>query len=153
MSPFLRVSRAQRRSARDVGGPGRFAAPSRYVDGGASRRVGAKKMWAKEKALPPHKRRKVAVSGRRKKQAVMLANRASSNEPAARAKAVSTLKQHQREATFLDTSQKRSRRVSTDYNAPFGKVRSLVFSFVLHAFFTFGHQNGSIHRLRQSLRQ
>lgn len=113
-------SRAQRRSARDLGVPGKHAAPSRYKDGGASRREGAKERWEREEgAWLAHSR-----PAKQRKRDVMLANRASSNEPQARRKAVATSKRRRKEAEHLEMSQKRLRRSRTQYQRDFGKGRA-----------------------------
>lgn len=59
----------------------------------------------------------------------MLANRVSSNDCEARAKAEGTRKRHKSESQHLEQSQKRVRRSGVDYDAEFGKGW-VVFIFV-----------------------
>ncbi len=55
------------------------------------------------------------------KRALMAENRKRSHEPAAREKAEATKKKRANAAVWQDKSQKRSRRISANYNDPIGK--------------------------------
>jgi hypothetical protein len=133
--PFLfRLARAQRRSPRGLGGPGKYATPSRYKDGGASHKEGAKKRWRnEEKKLHEYKKPKKAI-----KRAIMLANRVNTTSKEARQKAENTKKLRLRLGEHLEESRKRSRRAAVDYEARVTGGNILA----IFASFSYSHQSG-----------
>ncbi len=122
---------SQRRSPRGLGYPGQFEVPCHYSDGGASHREGAQRRRAAETLAAVGWVKVKKPTRMEAKRALMAKNRKTSHEPAARDKAEATKKKRANAAVWQDKNQKRSRRISANYNDSIGKGEKFLSFFFL----------------------